>query len=181
MAVGKASTSRKCRILLGLRSRILILKALSSSCHILLVFMKVVFIHFPWLRWARSEGPAPATEEFPAQQPLPITEFRWQKKAATATPIREFLTTASQHCGSNSRKLRKLRKRAFSGTNTHSNNWGIIQKVPKFLWLSLYVLITHCYPVQFSVCHVVDQYYLEQILIYILYKYLLCHSRFCLV
>ena len=101
MAVGKASTSRKCRILLGLRSWILILKALSSSCHILLVFMKVVFIHFPWLRWARSEGPAPATEEFPAQQPLPITEFRWQKKAATATPIREFLTTASQHCGSN--------------------------------------------------------------------------------
>ena len=76
MAVGKASTSRKCRILLGLRSRILILKALSSSCHILLVFMKVVFIHFPWLRWARSERPAPTNEEFlPAHQPLPITKF----------------------------------------------------------------------------------------------------------
>ena len=76
MAVGKASTSRKCRILLGLRSWILILKALSSSCHILLVFMKVVFIHFPWLRWARSERPAPTNEEFlPAHQPLPITKF----------------------------------------------------------------------------------------------------------
>ena len=75
MAVGKASTSRKCRILLGLRSWILILKAL-SSCHILLVFMKVVFIHFPWLRWARSERPAPTNEEFlPAHQPLPITKF----------------------------------------------------------------------------------------------------------
>ena len=76
MAVGKASRSRKCRILLGLRSWILILGASSSSCHILLVFMKVVFIHFPWLRWARSERPAPTNEEFlPAHQPLPITKF----------------------------------------------------------------------------------------------------------
>ena len=73
MAVGKASTSRK--NILGLRSWILILGA-SSSCHILLVFMKVVFIHFPWLRWARSERPAPTNEEFlPAHQPLPITKF----------------------------------------------------------------------------------------------------------
>ena len=38
--------------------------------------MKVVITQFPWLRWARSERPAPANEEFPpAQQPLPITKF----------------------------------------------------------------------------------------------------------
>ena len=68
--------------------RSIIIFLLDSPCFLCI---KVVILHFPWLRWARSERPAPTNEEFlPAHQPLPITKFCLTVESRIPTPNEGF-------------------------------------------------------------------------------------------
>ena len=114
----------------------MILKALSSSCHILLVFMKVVFIHFPWLRWARSERPAPTNEEFlPAHQPLPITKF--------CSTVESRIPTANEGFADISRCLtpneRFSNRSSLIRGSEHQESWRKLPSLPPIQMMHYFV------------------------------------------